>query len=87
MTNNGNLNITVLCELAKVSRSGYYAWEKRNNEPDISNKELQDQNDFNLILEVYNRKTIKKGARTIYMILKRENHTMNLKKIRRLMKK
>lgn len=87
MTNNGNLNITILCELAKVSRSGYYAWEKRNEEVDINNKELQDQNDFNLILEVYNRKSIKKGARTIYMILKRENHTMNLKKIRRLMKK
>ena len=73
--------------MAKVSRSGYYAWEKRNKEKTTNSKELQDQNDFNLILEVYNRKFIKKGARTIYMILRRENHTMNLKKIRRLMKK
>lgn len=49
--------------------------------------ELKDQDDFELILEVYNRKGIKKGARTICMILKREGHMMNLKKVRRLMKK
>lgn len=61
--------------------------EKRQNNISTNIKELQDQKDFDLILEVYNRKFIKKGARTIYMILSRENHKMNLKKIRRLMKK
>ena len=76
-----------MCELAKVSRSGYYAFKAREKTKDTNPKELQDQKDFDLILEVYTRKKIKKGARTICMILNRENHKMNLKKVRRLMKK
>ena len=76
-----------MCDLAKVSRSGYYAFKSREKVKKNNSKELQDQKDFELILEVYKRKKIKKGARTICMILKRENHLMNLKKVRRLMKK
>ena len=48
---------------------------------------MQDRKDFELILEVYKRKNIKKGARTITMILTHEGHVMNLKKVRRLMGK
>ena len=73
--------------MALVSRSGYYAWEKREKNKDDNPKEQQDRKDFELILEVYKRKNIKKGARTITMILAHENHVMNLKKVRRLMKK
>lgn len=40
-----------------------------------------------MILEVYNRKGINKGARTINMILAHDGHIMNLKKVRRLMTK
>lgn len=85
--NDGELNISILCGLAQVSRSGYYDWEKRQKNKGTNPQELQDKQDFELILEVYKRRNIKKGARTIYMILKKENHLMNLKKIRRLMKK
>ena len=76
-----------MCNLAKVSRSGYYAFKSREKNKSTNPKELQDQKDFELILEIYKRKNIKKGARTICMILNRENHKMNLKKVRRLMKK
>lgn len=85
--NQGYLNISKLCELAGVSRSGYYSYENREKNKDINPKEIQDKKDFELILEVYKRKGIKKGARTITMILAHDGHPMNLKKVRRLMKK
>ena len=77
------LNISWLCEIAGVSRSGYYSWINRDN----SESEKQDQNDFDKILEVYKLRGYPKGAKIIYMILKQQGITMNVKKIRRLMKK
>lgn len=80
---NNLLNISWLCEIAGVSRSGYYSWTNRDN----SESEKQDQNDFDKILKVYKLRGFPKGAKTIYMILKQQGITMNIKKIRRLMKK
>lgn len=85
--NKGNLNISTLCELAGVSRSGYYSYENRENNKDTNSKEIRDRKDFELILEVYKRKGINKGARTITMILAHDGNLINLKKVRRLMKK
>lgn len=70
-----------------VSRSGFYAYEYRLKNEDTNPREIQDRKDFDLILEIYNRRVFKKGSRTIYMILKKENKLMNLKKIQRLMRK
>ena len=70
-----------------VSRSGFYAYEARIKNNDTNSKESKDRENFDLILEVYNRRGFKKGSRTIYMILKKENKLMNLKKIQRLMRK
>lgn len=70
-----------------VSRSGFYAYEYRLKNECTNPKEIQDRKDFDLILAVYNRRGFKKGSRTIYMILKKENKLMNLKKIQRLMRK
>lgn len=82
---NNLLIISRLCEIADVSRSGYYNWinsrEKRNE------KELHDQSDFELVLAAYKYRGYRKGARSIYMRLLHEGIRMNLKKIRRLMKK
>lgn len=70
-----------------VSRSGFYAYEDRLKNENDNPREIQDRKDFELILEIYNRRGFKKGSRTIYMILKKENKLMNLKKIQRLMRK
>lgn len=70
-----------------VSRSGFYAYEYRLKNECTNPKEIQDRKDFDLILAIYNRRGFKKGSRTIYMILKKENKLMNLKKIQRLMRK
>ena len=81
------LNISWLCEMAGVSRSGYYRWLSSQ---DVRNRrEEEDRKDFDLILSAYNKRGYAKGARGIYMTMQRFSPpvSMNLKKIRRLMKK
>lgn len=79
------LNISWLCEMAGVSRSGYYNWinsiEKRNS------KDVLDKVDFELILDAYQFRGYDKGRRGIYMRLLHTGTRMNQKKISRLMKK
>lgn len=79
--------ISELCRIAGVSRSGYYAWLKAA--PTRAQKEEADRRDFDLILEAYRKRGYAKGARGIQMTLlhRDEPVLMNIKKIRRLMKK
>ncbi len=81
------LSVKELCEMAGVSRSGYYAWCKAAPMRELA--EEQDRKDFELILEAYKMHGYKKGAKSIYMNLIHMDPpvVMNLKKIRRLMKK
>lgn len=81
------LNISELCRIAGVSRSGYYAWVKRA--PERQKQEEQDQSDFALVKQAYKFRGYKKGARSIYMRLLhlKPPIIMNQKKIRRLMNK
>lgn len=84
---NNTLSVKMLCEIAGVSRAGYYNWihsaDKR------AEKESQDRGDFELILAAYGFRGYDKGARGIYMRLLHMEPpiVMNVKKIRRLMKK
>jgi putative transposase len=82
---NNELNISWLCEMAGVSRSGYYNW--LNSSDRRSDKEEQDKADFELILEAYKYRGYDKGRRGIYMRLLHMGVRMNQKKISRLMKK
>lgn len=82
---NNFLTIKELCELSGVSRSGYYNWIRSSQSR--KHKEQQDQEDFALILEAYNHRGYAKGARSIHMRLLHMGIVMNVKKIRRLMKK
>lgn len=79
------LNVTELCRIAGVSRSGYYNWLKNGQKP--SQKEYQDQADFALIQEAYAFRGYDKGVMGIYMRLLHMGIRMNHKKIRRLMRK
>ena len=79
----GSLSVSMLCEQAGVSRSGYYRWLA--SEPLRKRKEEQDKADFNLILTAYRFRGYNKGARGIYMRLLHLDVIMNVKKIRRLM--
>lgn len=84
---NNLLNIVWLCNAAGVSRSGYYHYLK--TEDLRQQREEQDRCDFLIILEAYQFRGYNKGARGIYMRLLHMAPPvhMNIKKIRRLMKK
>lgn len=84
---NNLLTVSMLCEIAQVSRSGYYNWI--NSENIRAGKEEKDRKDFETILQAYQYRGYDKGARGIYMRLIHMNPPviMNVKKIRRLMKK
>ncbi len=84
---NNMMSVKMLCEIANVSRSGYYNWVASEENRNL--KEKQDRKDFEVILIAYKYKGYNKGARGIYMRLLHMDPPiiMNVKKIRRLMKK
>lgn len=86
-SNASGLSVSRMCDIAGVSRSGYYAWVAAA--PARAAKEEQDRKDFDLILKAYNQRGYTKGAKGIYMCLLHMDPpvVMNLKKIRRLMDK
>lgn len=81
------LNISALCRIAGVSRSGYYAWLEAAVRR--QSREEADDADFALVKQAYEYRGYKKGARSIYMRLLHLSPpvVMNVKKIRRLMRK
>ena len=79
------LNVSWMCRIAGVTRSGYYAW--LDAAPARQSREEADQIDFANILEAYRFRGRPKGARGIHMRLLHTGIRMNLKKIRRLMGK
>lgn len=81
------LDVKMLCEIAGVSRSGYYRWVNAAEKREA--KERQDKKDFEMILKAYHEHGYKKGARGIYMCMAHweRPQIMNIKKIRRLMEK
>ena len=80
-------NVKELCQIAGVSRSGYYNW--LNSAEKRAEKEARDKHDFELILEAYRFRGYDKGIRGIHMRLLHMDPPvlMNTKKIQRLMHK
>ena len=70
-------DVSVLCELADVSKSGYYEWLKHADDPD------KDYDDYLTIKKVFDKGKGKWGWRNVKMRLGDMNH----KKIQRIMKK
>ena len=81
------LSVCMLCEIAGVSRSGYYKWVSSAGVRE--EREKKDRKDFELILKAYSQRGYSKGARSIYMCMIHWDPpvVMNVKKIRRLMDK
>jgi transposase InsO family protein len=71
----------MLCEIANVSRSGYYKWLKHSNEQEW------DYDDYLLIKEVFDKGKRKYGWRMVQMKLLEKKINMNHKKISRIMNK
>ncbi|MCI8648312.1 MAG: hypothetical protein HFE76_16310 [Firmicutes bacterium] len=59
-TEDNQLSVKMLCEIAGVSRSGYYRWI---NSADVGEeREQKDREDFKLILKAYNQRRYRKGG-------------------------
>ena len=71
----------MLCVIAGVSRSGYYAWQKHADDPE------RDHSEYLLIKEIFEKGKRRYGWRTIRMKLEHQGIIMNHKKIIRIMKK
>ena len=73
-----------MCDRLNVSPSGYYSYLKATKRP----ADRQELDDMDLIRWAYDFKGRAKGARQIKMTIRHEKgKIMNLKKIRRLMKR
>lgn len=85
--NDNVLSVAMLCDIAGVSRSGYYRWV--NAADQRAKMEEEDRAAFEILLVAYTYRGYEKGARGIYMTLLHQEPpiVMNLKKIRRLMNK
>lgn len=78
--------VQYFCELAEVSRSGYYNWLKSGHAR--LKRERTDEADYNVIKNVYDQRNGRVGALQIKMILENDELIlMNHKRIRRIMKK
>ncbi len=82
---NNILTVKDLCELAGVSRSGYYNWVRFEKNREL--REAKDRAAFEQILEAYRFRGYAKGVRGIHRRLLHMGIRMNVKKIRRLMRK
>lgn len=81
-----NKNISYLCKVAGVSRSGYYKYISTKD--NRNQKELRDLQAKEMIIKAINFRGYKKGSRSIKMTLQNEyDITMNRKKIQRIMRK
>lgn len=79
-----SLSVKELCDLAGVSRSGYYRWVNASDTRRY--REKRDLEDFELIKTAYEFRGYAKGYRSICMRLFRMGFRMNHKKVKRLMK-
>lgn len=80
--------VSFLCEVAGVSRSGYYNYYSDQSKENRRLKEEKDEKVKEIILKAYQFKRRKKGARQIKMTLEGQFKVIfNLKRIRRIMKK
>lgn len=80
--------VSYLCEIAEVSRSGYYNYFSLQSKHQREKQDAEDEIVKESILKAFNFKGRKKGARQIKMTLEGQyNITYNMKRIRRIMKK
>ena len=80
--------VKYLCQIAGVSRSGYYQYFSAKSQEQRKRKNEKDEIVKEIILKAFNFKGRKKGARQIKMTLAGQfNVVYNLKRIRRIMKK
>lgn len=75
--------VHTLCDVLKVPRSTYYQSLTRT----ISNRDQENQQLTNRILDIYHESKKRYGAPKIHYSLKQEGYNVSIKRVQRLMKK
>lgn len=80
--------VSYLCEIAEVSRSGYYNYFSLQSKEKREKRDTDDEIVKEIILKAFHFKGRKKGVKQIKMVLEGQYGIIyNLKRIRRIMKK
>ena len=74
--------VKMLCSVLGVSRSGYYAWERRGP----SSRELEDRELLQEIRRVHVRHRGRYGSPRVWRELRRSGHRIGCKRVERLMR-
>ena len=75
-------SVTKMCQVLKVSRSGYYQWIKYPN----SQRKIEDRDLKQKIMQIYSNSRKTYGSPRIYQQLLREGYSVGKKRVERLMK-
>ena len=81
----GQASIRVQCEVYGVSRSGYYAWRRRQDQP--SPRQLFRDRLDRLVLDVFQTRKGRSGAKGLTLDLDEQGHTYNRKTVAASMKR
>lgn len=79
----GRYPVQMLCDIAKVSRSGYYRWLRRQRTP--SAKEISDLDLLREIIKIYSAHKATYGYRRVHLELQSKGYIVNHKRVQRLM--
>src|SRR5699024_12462068 len=80
---NDQYPVHTLCEVLEVPRSTYYQSLTKT----VSNRDKENQQLTNRILEIYHERKRRYGAPKIHYLLNQEGYNVSLKRVQRLMKK
>src|SRR5699024_936590 len=80
---NDQYPVHTLCEVLEVPRSTYYQSLTKT----VSNRDKENQQLTNRILEIYHESKRRYGAPKIHYLLNQEGYNVSLKRVQRLMKK
>lgn len=79
-------SITAACEAAGVSTSGYYDWKKRQDRPPTP-REVDEATLVERMIEIFDESGGAYGVPRMARALRNEGHTVNRKRVRRLMRR
>ncbi|MBU5668690.1 IS3 family transposase [Peptoniphilus sp. MSJ-1] len=78
---NKDIKLKIWLTVAKIGKSSYYEWKKKLENPDKKEKEATEK-----IAKIVEESKGRYGYRRVTLILKKEGHPMNHKKVLRIMR-
>lgn len=83
MENRKDYPLSIICEVLKVSRSGYYSWIRAK----ASQRKLEEQKYLKLIRKYYENSKKRYGFIRVYNDIRKSGENVNKKRIYRIMRK